>query len=123
MQSPSPTLYLSAAELISRVPRPTLVIAFYIGLVETEKCVNVIINTPSPDLFLTPENVRGLGVVLIEQCNLARQILADVPIPPGREKDLVTAMIAEFVRRLDQELKLSRAVFPVTEEYQRVTAI
>jgi hypothetical protein len=27
-------LYLSAAESISRVPRPTLVIAFYMGLVE-----------------------------------------------------------------------------------------
>jgi hypothetical protein len=93
------------------------------GLVETEKCVNVIINTPSPDLFLTPTHVRGLGVPLVNQCNLARQILAEAPIPSGREKDLVTAMLAEIIRMLDEELTLSRRVFPDTEEYKRATAI
>jgi hypothetical protein len=83
----------------------------------------LVVNTPSSDLFLTPGHVRGLGVLLMNQCNLARQILADAPIPSGREKDLVTAMLAEFVRRLDQELALSRAVFPDTEHYERETAI
>ncbi len=123
MQTPSPTLYLSAAESISRVPRPTLVIAFYMGLVETDKCVNVIVNTPSADLFLTSGHVRGLGVLLINQCNLARQILADAPIPSGRERELVTAMLAEIIRRLDEELALSRPLFPGTEEYEQMTHI
>lgn len=123
MQTPSPTLYLSAAESISRVPRPTLVIAFYMGLVETEKCVNVIVSQPSPDIFLTPGHVRGLGVLLINQCNLARQILADAPIPSGREKELVTAMLSQFIRMLDEELASSRPVFPDTQDYERETAI
>jgi hypothetical protein len=123
MQTPPPALYLSAAESISRVPRPTLVIAFYIGLFETEKCVNVINTTPSYDIFLTPLDVRGLGVLLINQCYHARQILAEAPIPSGRERELVTAMLSEFVQRLDAELARSRAVFPDTQDFERSTEI
>jgi hypothetical protein len=42
MQTLPATLYLAAAERISRVHAPVKVIAFYTGLVETEKTVNLI---------------------------------------------------------------------------------
>jgi len=75
-QTPPPTLYLAAAERISRVHRPSLVIAFYMGLAETERVVKVIVRTPSPLPFLNSTDVQGLGVMLMEQCFLARQILS-----------------------------------------------
>jgi hypothetical protein len=122
MQTPSPTLYLSAAEQISRVHRPTLVIAFYIGLAETDKCVSVIVKTPTGQIFLTPHHVSGLGTLLVNQCYLARQILADAPVPRGREGELVRAMLSEFIQRLDLEIKLSQSVFRSNEDYERATA-
>ena len=90
MQTPAPTLYLAAAERISRVHCPALVVAFYVGLAETEKCVNVIVNARNGNLVLAPIDVLGLSVMLINQCFLARQILSEAPIPTGKEEALVT---------------------------------
>jgi len=123
MQTPPPTLYLAAAERISRVHRPTLVIAFYIGLVETEKVVNVIVKAPSSKHVLGPGDVQGLGVLLMSQCFLARQILSDAPIPTGKEEALVTQMRTEIIRRLDEQISKSKDVFPTTEEYEQKTVI
>jgi hypothetical protein len=110
------TLYAAAAGSISRVPRPTLVIAFYLGLVETEKCVNVIATTPSPKLFLTPIDVQGLGVILADQCRLARRILEDYSVPEGREKVLATQMLAILIAMLSDEIAASEAYFPATQQ-------
>jgi len=124
MQTPSPTLYLAAAERISRVHRPVLVTAFYVGLVETEKCVNIITNGPPSSPFLTPIDVQGLGIILINQCTLAREILDQAPpIPTGKEELLVAQMISETVRSLDEQLLASRDVFPTTAQWEEATAI
>jgi hypothetical protein len=118
MQTPTPTLYAAAAGSISRVPRPTLVITFYLGLVETEKCVNVIASTPSPNLFLTPIDVEGLGILLAEQCRLAKRILEEYSVPEGREKELVTRMLTILIAMLSDEIAASEAHFPTTQQYQ-----
>ena len=118
MQTPTPTLYTAAAGSISRVPRPTLVIAFYLGLVETEKSVNVIVTTPSPNILLTPNDVQGLGVLLADQCRLAKRILEEYTVPEGREKELVTQMIATLIAMLAAEIEASDAHFPTTQQYQ-----
>ena len=123
MQTPPSTLYLAAAERISRVHRPTLVIAFYMGLVETERCVNVIVNAREGDAILVPRDVEGLGSLLIEQCFLARQILSQAPVATGKDKLLATQMLTVMIQRLDEQIEKSKAVFPTTEEYERKTAI
>jgi hypothetical protein len=122
MQTPPPTLYLATAERVSRVHRPTLVVAFYVGLAETEKCVNVIVKAPGHTI-LGRTDVVGLGVMLIEQCFLARQILAEAPIPVGNEQLLVRAMFTEMVRKIDKQLAASREVFPTVEAYEEASAI
>ena len=44
-------------------------------------------------------------------------------VPSGREKELVTTMLSQFIQMLDEELASSRAVFPDTQDYERETAI
>jgi hypothetical protein len=122
MQTPAPTLYLAAAERISRVHRPALVVAFYVGLAETEKCVNVIVKAPGHTM-LAPIDVLGLGVMLINQCLLALQILVEAPIPAGTEKTLITLTLAEMIRGIDKELDKAKAIFPTTQEYEEASAI
>lgn len=121
MQTPRPALYQAAAGLISRVPKPALVVAFYLGLGETEQAVKVILSAPSVNLHLTPTDVEGLGVLLINQCFLARQILSAAPTPTGDEALVVAAMLAGIMKMLDDELALSRPVFPTALQYQHAT--
>jgi hypothetical protein len=123
MQTPEPTLYRAAAEHISLVPRPTLVTSFYIGLAETQATVNVVSSFPSADLFLTPTDVEGIGILLLDQCKLARQILAYAPIPKGQEKQLATHMLIEIIKMLDAEIDRSKVIFPTTQDYQKKTTI
>jgi hypothetical protein len=122
MQTPAPTLYLAAAERISRVYRPTLVIKFYINFVEIDKCVNVIVKAPGHTL-LGPIDVKGLGVILREQCFLAREILSGAPIPSGHEEVLINQMRTIIIQMLDEQLARSAGLFPATEEYERDTTI
>jgi hypothetical protein len=78
----------------------------------TENCVNVIATMPSPNLFLTPIEVQGLGVLLADQCRLARRILEEYSVPEGREKELVTQMLAILIAILSDEIAASDAHFP-----------
>lgn len=122
MQTPTPTIYPNSAASVSRLPRPSLVTSFYLGLVETEKTVRVILTNPSPNMFLTPVDVQGLGVLLREQCFLARQILSEPSVPPVRDVDFHRKMIEGIVAMLDAELEAARGVFPTVQEYQQATA-
>jgi hypothetical protein len=122
MQTPTPTIYPNAAAAVSRLPRPSLVISFYLGLAETEKTVRVILTTPSPNIFLTPIDVQGLGVLLREQCFIARQILSQSTVPPVRDADFHRQMIEGIVTMLDAELAAAQGVFPTVQEYQQATA-
>jgi hypothetical protein len=57
--------------------------------------------------------------MLINQCFLARQILSEAQIPTGKEEALVTLMLAEMIRRLDEQLPKSRAVFSYRRAIRR----
>jgi hypothetical protein len=76
------------------------------------------LTTPSPNLFLTPIDVQGLGVILADQCRLAKRILEEYSVPEGREKELVTPMLAILIAMLPDEIAASDAHFPTTQQYQ-----
>jgi hypothetical protein len=121
MQTPPAVIYPSNAEHIGRAHRPVLIVSFYTGLAETDATVNVITNGPGPNLG--PNDVEGLGIILREQCVLARQILATAPAPKGNDKELMTQMIVEIIRMLDEEIESSRRAFPSIHAYQQRTRV
>jgi hypothetical protein len=122
MQMPQPVIYPANAEHIGRVHRPALVVAFYTGLAETQATVNVITHAPARGL-LTPIDITGLGIILREQCILARQILATSPVTSGNDQALITQMIPEIIRRLDEEIGLANTTFPATHAYEQMTRV
>jgi hypothetical protein len=121
MQTPKPVIYPANAEHIGRVHRPALVVAFYTGLAETQATANVIAQAPAA--ALGPTDVIGLGIMLREQCVLARQILATSPPLQGTDQALMTQMIIAIVRVLDEEIEQSNRVFPSTDAYQQMTRV
>ncbi len=127
MQTPEPTLYQAAAERISRVHRPIPVIAFYMGLAETQATVKVVMARPGENPLLTPIDVEGIGVLLVSQCMLARQILSTglgtAVLRAGTDASLMMHMLTGIIKMLDEEIEQSRKVFPSTTAYEEKTKI
>jgi hypothetical protein len=122
MQIPEPTLYKAAAEHISRVSRPALVVAFYTGLAETQAAVNVVLANRPTEALLEPIDVEGIGILLLEQCMIARQILAHAR-RPEQDTELIRQMLIEIIRRLDEEIETSKKAFPTAHAYEKKTTV
>jgi hypothetical protein len=123
MQTPQPILYLAAAERISRVPRPALVVAFYNGLAEVQATVNVIMRRASESANLEPRDVEGLGVLLLSQCMLARQILAHPKPPQNQDVELIKQMLLAIINALDKEIETSKKIFPTVRDFEQKTSM
>jgi hypothetical protein len=120
--APVPTIYPAVADRISRLPRPTLVVTFYMQLQETMGLVAVIENSEPRDEIVTGGHIQSLADLLISQCQLAKMILSSAEPDPTREAALVTAQRRVMLRQLDEELAAARLVFPNAEGFQQGVA-
>jgi len=117
--APVPTIYPAVADRISRLPRPTLVVTFYMQLQETMGLVAVIENSEPRDEIVTGGHIQVLADLLINQCRLARMILSSAEHDPTREAALVMAQRAVMLRQLDEELAAARLAFPTAESFRQ----
>jgi hypothetical protein len=114
----TPTIYPAIADRISRLPRATLVVTFYMQLQETMGMVGVIEGSEPPTKIVTGGHIQGLADLLISQCKIARMILDSAKPDEGHEAKLVAAQRAVMVRQLDEELAAARLIFPDAETFQ-----
>jgi hypothetical protein len=115
--TPKPVIYPAIADRVSRLPRPTLVVTFYMQQAETRGMIELITNTAPSNEFITFQGVREITDLLISQCQLAHQILRTAPEQPD-EDPLLLAKRAAMVTQLDGQLRLARGVYPDAPSFQ-----
>jgi hypothetical protein len=117
--APKPVIYLALADRISRLPRPTLVVTFYMQLQETQGVVELIAKSAPTDALTEPGHIGVLVDLLISQCQLAKLILESVEPAPEREAALVSAQRIQILETLDQQLSAAKTLFPDAESFQQ----
>ena len=117
--TPVPTIYPAVADRINRLPRPTLVVTFYMQLQETMGLVAVLENSEPRDEIVTSGHIQVLADLLISQCQLARMILSSAAPDPDRETALVTGQRNVMLNVLDEQLASARQLFPNAEAFQQ----
>jgi hypothetical protein len=109
--TPAPVIFPAVADRISRLPRPTLVVTFYMQLAETRGMVDLLANTGNPQERTEFGMVREIADLLVSQCQLAHLILGTAPIQLD-EEPLFTAKRREMVAQLETQLREARQRFP-----------
>jgi len=120
MATPMPTVYPALSEKISRHPDIAAVVAFYIGLQETRAAVGVIMSAPDMGPSLKREEVLGIGILLREQCILARRILSVPGLFEGAPA-LALAVRVELVTTLTIMIARAAFVFPSLSTWEAAT--
>jgi hypothetical protein len=119
--TPTPTIYPAVADRINRLPRPTLVVTFYMQLQETMGLVAVLENSEPRDEIVTGGHIQVLADLLISQCQLARMILSSAAPDPERETALVTGQRNIMLKVLDEQLASAQQLFPNAEAFQTMS--
>ena len=109
--TPEPVIFPAVADRISRLPRPTLVVTFYMQLAETRGMIDLLANTGNPQEWTDFGMVREIADLLISQCQLAHMILTTAPLQPD-EDPLLTAKRHQIVAQLEHQLEEARRRFP-----------
>jgi hypothetical protein len=119
--SPAPIIYPAVASLVSRLPRPTLVVTFYAQLQETRGLL-AILETCPPDEIIGPGHIGVLTDLLINQCQLAQLILSGPEPAAYGEAQLVAAQRSQTVKMLDEQLAAARLLFPDADSFSLTAA-
>jgi hypothetical protein len=109
--TPAPVIFPAVADRISRLPRPTLVVTFYMQLAETTGMIDLLANTGKPQELTEFGMVREIADLLISQCQLAHLILSSATVQPD-EDPLLIAKRREMVALLEKQLAEARRLFP-----------
>jgi hypothetical protein len=115
--TPTPIIYPAVADRISRLPCATVVVTFYTQLQETRGFLGVIEST-SPADEITAEHIKGLTDLLINQCQLARHILAQSALLDRTrnlddgEAAFVSTQRLHMLKVLDEQLAAAKELFP-----------
>lgn len=109
--TPVPVIFPAVADRISRLPRPTLVVTFYMQLAETRGMVDLLANTGNPQEQTEFGMVREIADLLISQCQLAHLILSSAAAGPD-EDPLLAAKRRVMVVQLENQLNEARRLFP-----------
>lgn len=117
--TPTPVMYPAFADRINRLPRPTLVVTFYMQLQETQGLIAVLENSEPRDEIVAGGHIQVLADLLISQCQLARMILSSAEPDPAREAVLVSAQRTTMLKVLDEQLASARQLFPNAEAFQQ----
>ncbi|WP_146604404.1 hypothetical protein [Rhodoplanes roseus] len=117
---PSPVIYPIVADRISRLSRPALVVSFYTTLMEIQGCMNVIVYAKGDDM-IAARDIRGLAILLREQCNYAKLVLEDASRLRARETGLSAEQLKAVINMLDESIAKADQNFPSFDEYVRTT--
>ena len=116
--APTPVVFPAVAGLIGRLPRPTLVVTFYMQLQETRGIVAVIESNAPAGEIVTGSHIQVLADLLISQCQLARFILSAAEPEPDREVALVARQRSHLLKVLDEQLAAAKQLFPNADSFQ-----
>jgi hypothetical protein len=109
--TPSPVIFPAVADRISRLPRPTLVVTFYMQLAETRGMVDLLTSTGNPQERTEFGMVKEIADLLISQCQLAHLILSTAPLQLD-EDPLLAAKRKNMVEQLEKQLSEARERIP-----------
>lgn len=119
MNTPQPVVYPSVAGQISRHPKSELIVAFYTGLQETRSMVEIITEAQHRGPLLKRKDVEGLGILLREQCRLAREIIRHESAQPTSH--LARESLRLLGVMLDGAVRKGDAAFPTVAEFEART--
>jgi hypothetical protein len=116
--TPEPVIYPAVADRISRLPRPVLVVTFYMQIAEARGMAELLANSPPVDELTLPGHIQQMADLLISQCQLAQLILSNAEPNPAQETAVVAAQRKHILSVLEHQLAQAKLAFPNAESFQ-----